>query len=233
MKNPASIFVVEDNALTRKSIRNILTAGGYQVMGVAGNAVQALGHIKDELPNLVLVDIDLSGSKNGIWLVSKIRKNLPQIITIFLSGKADMTDQDLKELSQAHGFVPKPFSKVSLLTNVASSLRLYHDKNHNVSHHPVTFYDGKSTVEVQPRDVLYVKSDGNYVNVVLNEESLLLRNTLSQIEEKCPEGFVRVHQRYIVNTDSVEGWTGNNCIIQGKKIPISRKYRSHVQDFIR
>ena len=69
-------------------------------------------------------------------------------------------------------------------------------------------------LQVNPQDVIYIQSEGNYIEIYyLNAGSLnkkLIRHRLKAIEEQLPEDvFYRCHNRYIVNTKRITNVTGN------------------------
>ena len=96
---------------------------------------------------------------------------------------------------------------------------------------------GDEPVEVMHDDFLFVRSDGNYLDVYFMEEGKLqhslIRNTLVNAESMLSEYFpplIRCHRSYIINLDQIENVDGNaqGLIVKLKncheKIPVSRKY---------
>jgi DNA-binding LytR/AlgR family response regulator len=96
---------------------------------------------------------------------------------------------------------------------------------------------GDEPVEVMIDDFLFVRSDGNYLDVYFLEEGKmqhsLIRNTLVNAVSILSEYFpplIRCHRSYIINLDRIENVDGNaqglivklkNC---NEKVPVSRKY---------
>jgi CheY-like chemotaxis protein len=70
-----TLLIVEDNAVTREGLTTILSRQGYSVRGVA-NSGQAFEALRAEKPNLILLDMLLSGPGDDGWvLLDKIRRN--------------------------------------------------------------------------------------------------------------------------------------------------------------
>ncbi|MCB0432006.1 MAG: response regulator [Mangrovimonas sp.] len=68
MKPKAHILVVEDKALIYKRLKMVLSNENYSVDGFTPSVEEAIGHINTTRPDLVLLDIDLQGEHNGLYL---------------------------------------------------------------------------------------------------------------------------------------------------------------------
>ena len=89
---------------------------------------------------------------------------------------------------------------------------------------------------VSPADILAVEAEGNYVLLVRQADSHLLRESISSMAEKLrPYHFVRIHRSVLVNASSVEeispGTTGEYTlrIAGGKQYIVSRTYKSNLK----
>ena len=60
------IFVVEDQALVARDIQTRLISMGYDVLGTASRASDAVSQVLELMPDLVLMDINLKGEMDGI-----------------------------------------------------------------------------------------------------------------------------------------------------------------------
>ncbi|WP_335974077.1 response regulator transcription factor [Gaetbulibacter jejuensis] len=106
MKTKAHILVVEDKALIYKRLKMILKAHHYSVDDYAPSVEEAIGNINKKRPDLVLLDIDLQGEHNGIYLGNLLKKeyNIPFIYVTDLDD-----DQTFYESLQTKhdDFIPK------------------------------------------------------------------------------------------------------------------------------
>ncbi|MEM1068148.1 MAG: chemotaxis-specific protein-glutamate methyltransferase CheB [Planctomycetota bacterium] len=107
---PIRILVVDDSALYRQSIRNVLRdIEGVDVIGSAANGLDALEKIGDLKPDLLTLDVEMPGM-NGIELLRelKVRKVRPKAIMVssFTSVGAQVTTEALME--GAFDFILKP-----------------------------------------------------------------------------------------------------------------------------
>lgn len=81
-----SLLIVEDNEVTREGLATILSRQGYSIRGVA-TGTEAMEAVRAEKPDLILLDMLLSGSGDDGWSVlEKLRRNpewrsIPVVIT--------------------------------------------------------------------------------------------------------------------------------------------------------
>lgn len=97
-------------------------------------------------------------------------------------------------------------------------------------------YDGK-IVFLDPDEILYCESDGNYTSIYLESgEKLFITQTLKKIEDKLPEHeFYRIHNSYVINLNKVREYLKNDgyiVLINNKKIPVSRHKKNTFLDKI-
>lgn len=81
----AKILLVDDHALVRSGIRQVLTAEAkHYKVGEAGNAQEALQQLRDQPWDMVLLDINLPG-QNGLELLKRVHKEWPDLPVLILS----------------------------------------------------------------------------------------------------------------------------------------------------
>lgn len=108
------LLIVEDDELAAELNRRLVARLGFEVCGVAASAAEALRLAGQEGPDLVLMDIGLAGSKDGIEVACELRRSLG-IPSIFLTSQ---TGQEIRlRAAQAAplGFLTKPLVKDELL----------------------------------------------------------------------------------------------------------------------
>jgi CheY-like chemotaxis protein len=110
----ARILVVEDDLLVAEDLRRHVTALGYDVVGVADSgedAIQTAGALR---PDLVLMDVRLSGHMDGLEAGSLIEESLGPVIIVYV------TATPVLERMRYH--VPKPFVASTLAFVIAEAL---------------------------------------------------------------------------------------------------------------
>ena len=115
-----SILVVDDDPMTLRNVRDILSRAGYSLL-VTGDPEEALRLFESERPSLVLLDLVLPGS-DGIDLMGNMLR-IREVPVIFLSGYGrDETIAKALE-SGAIDYMVKPFSPTELVARVSVALR--------------------------------------------------------------------------------------------------------------
>jgi CheY-like chemotaxis protein len=129
MSNPARILIVEDEHLISQAIERQLDRMGYIVVGICGSAKEVLDLIKEEEEiDLILLDILLEGSEDGIDLAGKLR-DLYHIPHIFLTGTMDDETLERAKETEPLGYISKPFTQRDLRATLELVLyRLSADK---------------------------------------------------------------------------------------------------------
>jgi two-component system LytT family response regulator len=90
---------------------------------------------------------------------------------------------------------------------------------------------------VRPGEVDWCESAGNYVKLHVGRVVHVIRETLSNLEERLdPSAFIRIHRRLIVNVDRIhelQPWFGGDQIVilkDGSRLRLSRTFREKVAE---
>jgi two-component system alkaline phosphatase synthesis response regulator PhoP len=115
------ILVVEDERNVAETLAERLTASGYTV-DRAATVARALELVKQQPPNLVLLDVGLPDG-NGFDLARELRQRAPRAAIIFLTAQANPEDRVRGLEIGADDYVPKPFNFRELLLRVQNCLK--------------------------------------------------------------------------------------------------------------
>src|SRR6266480_4860934 len=118
---PARLLIVEDDVLLASSLDELLSASGFEVVGIAGSAATAASLAGERHPQLALIDIRLVGPIDGIELACHFREQF-RIPAIFLSGLADPETKERALLAKPLGFEAVP-REPTFQCDSASALR--------------------------------------------------------------------------------------------------------------
>ena len=119
-----SVLIVEDEALLAMDLQDRLADLGYEIVGTAECADEAVALARDRHPHVVLTDIRLAGGSSGIDAARRIRADF-DIPSIFLSGSMEMLSRLDLAFVRPLGCLAKPCDAralQALLARVAPSL---------------------------------------------------------------------------------------------------------------
>jgi len=112
-----SILIVEDEPQLRYSFVDFFDEAGHKTFE-AGNADEALVHLRNNEINTLFTDVDMPGSLDGLGLAATVRSNWPSIKIIVTSGLITLAHYD-EELGVS--FLAKPTSAFELLELIATN----------------------------------------------------------------------------------------------------------------
>jgi len=119
--NQASIFIIEDEVIVAEDLRETLNALGYTVTGAATSGEAALPALETARPDLVLVDIQLAGTMDGIETARIIQDRFGYPV-IFLTAHSDNSNIARAKLTGPYGYIIKPFSDRELHSTIEMAL---------------------------------------------------------------------------------------------------------------
>ena len=105
--NEKKILIVEDEQIVAKYIEKQLTGAGYQVVDSVTSGEKAIEKVRLLNPDIVLMDIKLMGSMDGIETADHIRKN-NQVPVIFLTSLSDDESFQRAKKTEPFGYLIKP-----------------------------------------------------------------------------------------------------------------------------
>jgi CheY-like chemotaxis protein len=108
---PRRVLVVENEAIVRDLIVDVLIEDGFEVHAVA-NARDALSHLAAQWPvDVLFTDVELGGDVDGQRLAVLARKMLPELAVVYTSGSVERIEQVPDSV-----FVPKPYEPAKICT---------------------------------------------------------------------------------------------------------------------
>ncbi len=127
MKNN-NIIIVEDDEITALNLNLSLQKQGYNVISICDNIVQAKNKINSSKPDIIIIDISLQESNDGIELAKLIR-NKYNIPFIYLTSYSDDAIISQAKLTEPYGYIVKPFDPNSLHATIQMALFKYDVEN--------------------------------------------------------------------------------------------------------
>ncbi len=239
---PVKVGIVEDEMLIADGIARALTELGYEATEPATSYTEALEMIESEKPDILLLDIMLSGYNDGIDLAWKVKElyNLP---FIFLTANSDsITVERAKKLCPP-AYLVKPFNKDELYTSIEICLHnfatLHQEKKESTENNyfindSLFVKQGQNFIKVKTDEILFIESDKKYVFIHTLTKKLLVRNTMQNyIDMLGAKNLMRIHRSYAVNLCHVQSINVEMLIIGGHEVPIGKAYREELLNSLR
>jgi CRP-like cAMP-binding protein/CheY-like chemotaxis protein len=121
MEKRARVLVVEDESIVALDIQECLGQLGYEVVQVLAAGEEVLQSIQTYEPDVILMDIVLKGSLDGIETAAMIRDRF-QIPVIYLTGYADEPTLQRAKITDPFGYILKPYEPFELRTAIELAL---------------------------------------------------------------------------------------------------------------
>jgi PAS domain S-box-containing protein len=115
------ILVVEDEKIVAKDIQNRLRNFGYAVPAIASSGEEAIKKAAEVQPDLVLMDIMLNKSMDGVETAKQIRERF-NIPVVYLTAYADDSTLQRAKITEPFGYILKPFEERELYTTIEMAL---------------------------------------------------------------------------------------------------------------
>lgn len=243
-----NILIVEDELITALDLSNGLQRDGYFINGIADNSKDAIRLFERTRPDIIVMDINIRGEKDGIATTHELLK-IKKVPVIYITAYTDdETVNRVKEIQPA-AFLTKPFN----ISNVRIAIELAIANLSAAASNPNTraasanenryetpdkepilqmgdFIFIKSNycfVKVRFSELLYIQAENNYVCVVTREKKFLLRLSLNACLEHIEYSkLVRVHRSYAINIDGITSFNEQSVYMDKIEIPIGKNYKS-------
>ncbi|MFB6347417.1 MAG: response regulator [bacterium] len=115
------ILLVEDEQIAGMDIREMIKEAGYESVTLKNTAESALDYINSDSVNLVLMDINLPGEKDGIEAAREINQN-HGIPLIYLTAFSDEETLRRARSTQPAGFLVKPVTRADVKASIEMAL---------------------------------------------------------------------------------------------------------------
>jgi len=115
------ILIVEDDALMAGEMQNMLLGLGYKVAGISSSGEDAVRQAIQSRPDLVLMDIVLRGSLDGVKAAEQIKTRL-NIPVVYITGHVDEKTLQNAKVTEPYAYILKPVEKRELHTNIEIAL---------------------------------------------------------------------------------------------------------------
>lgn len=234
-----NILIVEDEPLVAKHLQYTLNGFGYHSEDIATNYEEAVAILKSKVIHLTMLDITLRGHQTGIDVAEYIGTH-NKMPFIFLTSHEEMAIVNAALKTSPHAFLNKPFQKIAVYTAVKLAVKSYrdrqlHEKSGESKEDAIVIQDAlfikekHMFIKILLADILYIRSDDNYLELHLENKKYTIRETLKNIISQLPSNqFFRVHKSYIINLNAITSINYIHVLINGIEIPITAENRAEL-----
>jgi len=234
MDTLVKILIVEDEMIIAAKISMQLTNLGYEVTGILPRGEEAILHLEENKPDIILLDINLKGKLDGIETAAQLQRQ-NDIPIIYLTANSDEATFNRAKSTKPYAFISKPFKQLDLqraieltISRMAENENGLQPENNVNKEQPFILSDRifvrhrEKMIKIIVADILYIEADRNYCRIFTKNKEYLLSITLKTIEEKLPGRiFLRTHRSYMINLAHIDEVADGHVIIDQKAIPLS------------
>ncbi len=210
MSHTLRALIVDDEPLARDELAFMLgEVGGVDVVGLAGDAHEALQVAEREKPDVAFVDLRMPGP-DGIALAEALRRRRPEMQIIVVTAYDDAALRAFE--AQVLDYLLKPARLERLKTAVQRALEVSQrqskipakDASKEGVLERLAVRRGALYLVLEVSDVIYFEMKDELVWAVTATDRLALDLTMTNLEQRLPEGvFFRSHRGALVRVDKI------------------------------
>jgi len=168
--------------------------------------------------DMIFLDMEM-GEPNGMETARRLRAADEGLQLVFVTGYADYVFDGYSV--GALGYLMKPVKPEQLSDVLDRCMEALCREGDKV----FICRSGDTTYRIPKRNILYFCSDRRQVTCVTAGRSYTFYGKLDQAERDAGEGFVRIHQRYLVRASAVDRVSCGEVFIGDTPLPVSRAYQ--------
>ena len=206
------ILICNDEPLAVDRLSRLVSQLGHQVIATAQHGKQALEMVQQFEPDVVLLDIQMP-EMDGLSCAQHLAHFNPMPAIVFCTAFDEHALQAIQ--SQAKGYLLKPIAKDELETVLENVTKLTQAQltqiekkelmEEKVQRQQIAAktYRGLELIPVE--NIYYFLADQKYVTVRHKNGSVLIDETLKDLETEFADRFIRIHRNALISLDYLDG----------------------------
>ena len=206
------ILICDDEPLAVERLSRLVSQLGHHVIATALHGKQALEMVQKYGPDVVLLDIQMP-EMDGLSCAQHLSHFDPMPAIIFCTAYDEYALQAIQ--SQAKGYLLKPIAKEELETVLDNVTKLTQAQLTNLEQKELMeekvqrqqiaakTYKGLELIPVE--NIYYFLADQKYVTVRHRNGSVLIDETLKDLETEFADRFIRIHRNALISLDYLDG----------------------------
>lgn len=232
-----SIYIIEDEALYANQLMMLVDELDYELVGMADNSDTAFVEINKLRPDLLLMDIQVNGTMDGIELLSRINRE-NKVPAIFITSFTDKETFVRAKQENPYAYLSKPFNAHDLQRTIELAINSHVKEesqswDEDIAFQGAFFIKNRHKLEkVTIDEILYLEVEDKYSTVFTDKgKKYVLRMSMGEVQKKLPEKtFFRTHRKYSVNLTKVKSIDLQESMLYlgDVPIPISRSNKEEL-----
>ena len=226
-------IAIDDEPIALEVVKSLSPKIAFiELLDCFTNAFKAIDFLQKEKVDLIFLDMKMPDI-SGIDFLKSL--SYPPMV-IFTTAYSEHAVQSFE--LDAIDYLLKPFSLSRFLKacNKANEQLLFRNKIATVLPEPSAIFikSGYEQIKVEPADILYVESCGNYMQFVLDNRKIASRLTMSEVEALLPAlDFIRIHRSYIVSKKQIQKMDRKSIWIKQTELPIGEAYVLEIEKLLK
>ena len=213
--------VVDDEPMAREIITTYISKiPNLELIKSCKNASEAIMYLQENEADLFFLDINMP-EISGLSL-AKIINNKAKII--FTTAYREYAIDGFNLNVVDYLLKPISFDRFLEATQKVTTVQI-----NEVNNDFMFVRSERKMVKVDFNSILYVESLSDYVKIFTTEKTIVIRETITSLEQKLPSKyFLRIHRSFIISFKNITSYTNEHIEIHKKALPISRGYKESV-----
>jgi DNA-binding LytR/AlgR family response regulator len=236
------ILVAEDNKIFANTIELLIEELDYELVAIANNAEDLLRLFVATEPDLLLLDIQLNGVKNGIDIATQVMSFPNPVPIIFMTVLKDKATFEKAKATNPFAYLVKPFDALLLQRTIELAFHKYEQGNWDdesflgwekdmVIKDSIFVKVEHNLEKILFQDILYIDVLTKFTTIYTLTRQYSLRMSLKDLYAKLPEGvFIQINRHTLVNINFIQSIDLQEFKVKvgQKNLPIGRKYKDYV-----
>lgn len=194
------------------------------------DAFEAIACLSKKQVDLIFLDLNMPKLKGFDFL--KTLSHPPKVIVTTAYQEHAIEGYELNIVD----YLLKPFSferfitavnKVGIKSTIAETTIDYKEDSFFIR-------SNRKHIQLNPKEILYVESIGNYCKIITTDDTIKIREKISNLQELLPsDRFCRVHKSFLIGKQHIKIIEGNSIHIADHVIPIGKIYKESVNRLIK
>ncbi|MDR7130602.1 DNA-binding LytR/AlgR family response regulator [Algoriphagus sp. 4150] len=220
-------IIVDDEPIAQEILRDYIAKLDFlDLVACCSNANEAFNVVQQQEIDLAFLDINMPGI-DGLAFAKIIPK---EVHVVFTTAHREYALEGFNLEATDYLLKPIPYSRfLKSVTKVRESLD--HNRQTAIPEKPEFLFvrQDRKMEKIALKDILYIESYADYIKIHTNARSLVVRESISNFENKLPENqFIRFHRSFIASISAINSYTHEYLDIGGKTLTISRSYKEEV-----